>query len=188
MRVTAGADRGRKLRTPRGATTRPTGAKVREAIFNILGPPPPHPVLDLFAGTGSLGIEALSRGAVAADFVERDARALGILQRNLRELGFSGRVRVIGASVLHALHRMGTEAEGRVFGWIFVDPPYASGEVDPVLSLLAGSELLAEGAVIIVEHDRRHLPAEIFSTLVMTDRRFYGDTGVSFYRPQRGLA
>ena len=188
MRVTAGADRGRKLRAPRGATTRPTGAKVREAIFNILGPPPPHPVLDLFAGTGSLGIEALSRGAVAADFVERDARALGILQRNLHELGFSGRVRVIGAGVLHALHRMASAADGRVFGWVFVDPPYASGEVDPVLSLLAGSELLAEGAVVIVEHDRRHLPAEVFGTLVMTDRRFYGDTGVSFYRPRRGLA
>jgi 16S rRNA G966 N2-methylase RsmD len=69
-----------------------------------------------------------------------------------------------------------------------VDPPYASNEADPVLSLLAGSDRLGEGAVIIVEHGRRHLPAEVFGTLVMTDRRFYGDTGVSFYRPQRGLA
>jgi 16S rRNA (guanine966-N2)-methyltransferase len=188
MRVTAGADRGRKLRAPRGATTRPTAAKVREAIFNILGPPPPHPVLDLFAGSGSLGIEALSRGAVAVDFVERDARALGILHRNLRALGFSGRARVIGASVLSTLQRMAGAVEGRVFGWVFVDPPYASGEVNPVLSLLAGSGLLAEGAVIIVEHGRHHLPAEVFGTLVMTDRRFYGDTGVSFYRPQRELA
>ncbi|MGA7744432.1 MAG: 16S rRNA (guanine(966)-N(2))-methyltransferase RsmD [Polyangia bacterium] len=188
MRVIAGADRGRKLRAPRGATTRPTGAKVREAIFNILGPPPPHPILDLFAGTGSLGIEALSRGAVAADFVERDARALGILHRNLRDLGFSGRAHVVGSSVLSALHRMAGEVEGRVFGWIFVDPPYASGEAEPVLSMLAGGELLADGAVIIVEHDRRHVPAEVFGILVMTDRRFYGDTGVSFYRPQRGLA
>jgi 16S rRNA (guanine966-N2)-methyltransferase len=157
---------------------------VREAIFNILGPPPPHPVLDLFAGTGSLGIEALSRGAVAADFVERDARALGVLNRNLRELGFSGRARAIGSSVRSALHRLAGEAEGRVFGWVFVDPPYASGEVEPVLSMLGSGALLADAAVIIVEHDRRHLPAEAFGTLVMTDRRFYGDTGVSFYRPQ----
>jgi len=188
MRVIAGADRGRKLRAPRGATTRPTGAKVREAIFNILGPPPPHPVLDLFAGTGSLGIEALSRGAVAADFVERDARALAVLHRNLRQLGFCERSRVIGASVLTALHRMSGQEDGRVFGWIFVDPPYASDEAGRALSLLAGGDLLADGAVIIVEHDRRHLPAEVVGTLVMTDRRFYGDTGVSFYRPQRGLA
>ena len=188
MRVTAGADRGRKLRAPRGATTRPTGAKVREAIFNILGPPPPHPVLDLFAGTGSLGIEALSRGAVAADFVERDARALGVLNRNLRDFGFSGRARAIGSSVRSALQRLAGQAEGRVFGWVFVDPPYASGEAEPVLSMLGSGELLADGAVIIVEHDRRHLPAEVFGTLVMTDRRFYGDTGVSFYRPRGGLA
>jgi 16S rRNA (guanine966-N2)-methyltransferase len=188
MRVTAGADRGRKLRAPRGAMTRPTGAKVREAIFNILGPPPPHPVLDLFAGTGSLGIEALSRGAVAADFVERDPRALVILHRNLRELGLAGRARVIGSNVQNALHCMASQAEGRVFGWVFVDPPYASGEAGPVLGILAGGDILAEGAIIIVEHDRRHLPDEAVGNLVMTDRRFYGDTGVSFYRPRRGLA
>jgi 16S rRNA (guanine966-N2)-methyltransferase len=187
MRVTAGADRGRKLRAPRGATTRPTGAKVREAIFNILGPPPPHPVLDLFAGTGSLGIEALSRGAVSATFVERDARALAALHRNLRDLGFSGQAHVIGANVISALHRMASQTEGKVFGWVFLDPPYASGEADQALSALAGSELLAEGAVIVVEHDRRHLPGEVFGILGMTDRRFYGDTGVSFYRLQRGL-
>lgn len=188
MRVTAGADRGRKLRAPRGATTRPTGAKVREAIFNILGPPSPLPVLDLFAGTGSLGIEALSRGATGADFVERDARALAALHRNLRELGFAGRSRVLSGGVQSVLHRLSGHSEGRVFGWVFLDPPYASGEADPVLSLLAGSDLLAEGAIVIVEHDRRHLPTEVVGTLVMTDRRFYGDTGVSFYRLQQGLA
>jgi 16S rRNA G966 N2-methylase RsmD len=122
---------------------------------------------------------------VAAEFVERDARALGILHRNLRALGFSGRARVMGASVLRALQS--SASEGRVFGWVFVDPPYASDEGEPVLSMLAGGELLADGAVVIVEHGRRHLPAEVFGALVMTDRRFYGDTGVSFYRLQRGL-
>ncbi len=187
MRVTAGADRGRKLRAPRGATTRPTGAKVREAIFNILGPPPPIPVLDLFAGTGALGIEALSRGAEHAEFVERDARALSALRRNLRELGFASRSRVLSGNVLSVLHRMSSHGDERVFGWVFVDPPYASGDAEPVLSQLAGGALLAEGAIVIVEHDRRHVPPEEVGTLVMTDRRFYGDTGVSFYRKQRGL-
>src|SRR5438552_4234543 len=95
MRLTGGQDRGRKLRAPRGAGTRPTGAKVREAMFNILGPPPAEPVLDLFAGTGALGLEALSRGATAACFVERDARALAALQRNLRELGLTAQARVV---------------------------------------------------------------------------------------------
>jgi 16S rRNA (guanine(966)-N(2))-methyltransferase RsmD len=161
---------------------------VREAIFNILGPPPPCPVLDLFAGTGSLGIEALSRGAVGADFVERDARALAALHRNLRDLGFAGRSRVIGGTVQSALQRMASQKDRRVFAWIFLDPPYASGEAEPALNILSDGELLAEGAIIIVEHDRRHLPPEAAGTLVMTDRRFYGDTGVSFYRQLRGRA
>src|SRR5918912_1326417 len=96
MRLTGGTDRGRKLRAPKGSSTRPTASRVREAIFNILGPPPPDaPVLDLYAGTGALGIEALSRGAPKAVFVERDPRALSTLGRNLRELGLDGRATIV---------------------------------------------------------------------------------------------
>src|SRR4051794_4357939 len=135
MRLTGGLDRGRRLRAPRGAGTRPTGAKVREAIFNILGPPPQEPVLDLFAGTGALGLEALSRGATSACFVERDARALAALHRNLRDLGFGPRARVVGTEVLTALRQL---AASGPFGWVFLDPPYAASVVEPVLSVLAG--------------------------------------------------
>src|SRR3954452_2270578 len=103
MRLTGGLDRDRRLRAPRGAGTRPTGAKVREAIFNILGPPPAEPVLDLFAGTGALGLEALSRGAESASFVERDPRALSALHHNLRDLGLAPRGRVLGTDVHAAL-------------------------------------------------------------------------------------
>src|SRR5262245_58467256 len=156
MRLTGGLDRGRKLRAPRGASTRPAGSKVREAMFNILGPPPEAPVLDLFAGTGALGIEALSRGAAGATFVERDRRALEALHRNLREVGVADRARVIGTMVASALRQLA--AEGARFGWVFLDPPYAAGEVEPVLQLLAGENLLESGAVIIVEHDKRHVP------------------------------
>jgi pantetheine-phosphate adenylyltransferase len=99
MRLTGGIDRGRKLRAPRGSGTRPTASRVREAIFNILGPAPEGPVLDLFAGTGALGIEALSRGAAKAVFVERDTRALAALSRNLKELGLSDKAVVVGAKV-----------------------------------------------------------------------------------------
>jgi 16S rRNA (guanine966-N2)-methyltransferase len=186
MRVTAGADRGRKLRAPRGATTRPTGAKVREAIFNILGPLPPSAALDLFAGTGALGIEALSRGASQATFVERDHRALAALHRNLKEFGLLGRARVIDGSVTAALQRLSDEASAR-FSWVFVDPPYASEEVSGVLALLSGGQVLADGAVVIVEHDRRNLPPERVGAIEMVDRRFYGDTGLSFYRRMREL-
>src|SRR5438552_9136591 len=118
MRLTGGQDRGRKLRAPRGAGTRPTGAKVREAMFNILGPPPQEPVLDLFAGTGALGLESLSRGATGACFVERDQRALAALHRNLRDLSLVPRARVLGMEVLAALRHLGAET-GR-FGWVFL--------------------------------------------------------------------
>jgi 16S rRNA (guanine966-N2)-methyltransferase len=186
MRLTGGLDRGRKLRAPRGATTRPTGAKVREAIFNILGPPPAEPVLDVFAGTGALGIEALSRGAEAAFFIEREHRALQALGRNLRDLGFASKARVLGSEAHAALRALGTE--GVRFGWVFIDPPYAANVVTSVLELIAGHNLLASGGVIIVEHDKRHLPPESVGGVHMTDRRFYGDTGVSFFRRETGLS
>jgi 16S rRNA (guanine966-N2)-methyltransferase len=186
MRLTGGLDRGRKLRAPRGATTRPTGAKVREAIFNILGPPPENPVLDVFAGTGALGIEALSRGATSACFVERDGRALQALHRNLRELGLASRARVLGTEAHAALRQLSTE--GLRFDWVFIDPPYAAGVVATVLEILAGGNLLAGGGVIIVEHDKRHVPPDSVGSIHLVDRRFYGDTGVSFYRSDTGLS
>jgi 16S rRNA (guanine966-N2)-methyltransferase len=186
MRLTGGLDRGRKLRAPRGATTRPTSAKVREAMFNILGPAPEHPVLDVFAGTGALGIEALSRGAASAYFVERDGRALQALHRNLRELGFASRARVVGTEAHAALRQL--SAEALRFGWVFIDPPYAAGVVTSVLEVLAGGNLLASGGIIIVEHDKRNQPVETVGAIHLTDRRFYGDTGVSFYRSETGLS
>jgi 16S rRNA (guanine(966)-N(2))-methyltransferase RsmD len=186
MRLTGGLDRGRKLRAPRGATTRPTGAKVREAIFNILGPAPENPILDVFAGTGALGIEALSRGATGACFVERDGRALQALHRNLRELGVAGRARVLGTAAQAALRQL--SEEGARFDWIFIDPPYAAGVVASILETIAGGNLLAGGGVIIVEHDKRHIPPDAVASIHLTDRRFYGDTGVSFYRSDTGLS
>jgi 16S rRNA (guanine(966)-N(2))-methyltransferase RsmD len=159
---------------------------VREAIFNIIGPPPAEPVLDLFAGTGALGIEALSRGATGACFVEREHRALQALHRNLRELGLASKARVIHSEAHAALRHMGQD--GVRFGWVFVDPPYAAGVTGSVLELLAGNNLVASGGLIIVEHDKRHVPPDAVGDVRLTDRRFYGDTGVSFYRHETGLS
>lgn len=186
MRLTGGTDRGRKLRAPRGQATRPTASRVREAIFNILGPPDDAQVLDLFAGTGALGIEALSRGAAGACFVERDGRALQALSRNLKELGLAPRGQVMSMDVHAAIARL-SEADRR-FGWIFVDPPYAAGVVARVLEGLSGSPVLAPCAVVVVEHDKRNVPPEHAGMLNLCDRRFYGDTGVSFYRRNANLA
>jgi 16S rRNA (guanine966-N2)-methyltransferase len=110
MRLTGGLDRGRRLIAPRGARTRPTASRVREALFNILGPPP-GPVLDLFAGTGALGMEALSRGAPQAVFVERDTVALSALRRNLREARMEDRGIVVGSDVRAALRRLAVQRD-----------------------------------------------------------------------------
>jgi 16S rRNA (guanine966-N2)-methyltransferase len=186
MRLTGGTDRGRKLRGPRGNGTRPTASRVRQAIFNILGPPPDAPVLDLYAGTGALGIEALSRGAPTAVFVERDQRALASLGRNLRELGLDGRSTILSGNVQVALSRLDPALEP--FAWVFVDPPYASDEAERTLTALAGCGALAPGAVVIVEHDKRNVPPDHAGELHLVDRRYYGDTGVSFFRRTTGLA
>jgi len=179
MKVTGGESRGRTLKAPAGLKTRPTAARVREAVFNILGPPPEDPVLDLFAGSGALGIEALSRGASRAVFVERDGRALSALRRNLQMFNDGSRVTVVAKDVEAAL--LVLAKSGERFGWVFLDPPYAAGVVESVLRAI-GCEILAEGAVVVVEHDKHNVPAESCGTLVRTDIRYYGDTGLSFYR------
>jgi 16S rRNA (guanine966-N2)-methyltransferase len=179
MRLTGGLDRGRRLIAPRGSQTRPTAAKVREAIFNILGPVPEGNVLDLYAGTGALGLEALSRGAPAAFFVEREHAPLVALRRNIKELGFEGRATVVPADVRGGLRRL--RASGQRFSWVFLDPPYVK-ETEGVLAELSGSELLNACAVIVLEHDRRNRPPESVGRLHLTDRREYGDTELSFYR------
>lgn len=185
MRLTGGQDRGRKVRAPRGLHTRPTASRVREALFNILGPPVDAVVLDLFAGTGALGLEALSRGAASAVFVERDSRALGVLIRNLKDLGFQDRAQVKASNVHAALLRLGQESIR--FSWVFVDPPYATAEARRVLETLAGCSFLDSGAVIVVEHDKRNVPPDDVGSVRLTDRRFYGDTGLSFYRRDPNL-
>ena len=166
-------------------TTRPTGAKVREAVFNY-GPLPPSPVLDLFAGTGALGIEALSRGASRATFVERDHRALASLQRNLRLVEMSGRSRVMDSSVELAIHTIFVGKGREVL--LGVRRSSLCGGRGRVSSRPAlGWGLLDNGAVVVVEHDRHSIPPDKVGVLDMVDRRYYGDTGISFYRRQREL-
>ena len=180
MRLTGGLDRGRRLIAPRGGRTRPTAARVREAIFNILGPPPEGGVLDLYAGTGALGLEALSRGAEAVVFVEREHAPLAALRRNVKELGVEARVTILGADVCTGLRRLAATGQGR-FSWVFLDPPYVK-ETEGVLAELSGSGLLTPCAVVVLEHDGRHRPPESVGNLFLTDRRQYGDTELSFFR------
>ncbi len=173
MRVVAGAFKGRRLQAPRGRRTRPTADRVREALFSILGDVSGANVLDLYAGSGALGIEALSRGAASAVFVERDARAAAAVRRNLEAVGAEAEVRRQDA--LRFLAAAGKEA----FDLVFVDPPYDSAGrlAGPLTERLPA--VLKEGALIVTESDKR-TPLEL--GLPLERERVFGDTRVAIHR------
>ena len=181
MRIIGGRVGGRTLKAPRGANTRPTSDKVREAIFNILTTraDPPAQVLDLYAGSGALGLEALSRGAGRALFVDSDGDACDLVRANADALGLHGEVRCI------PVVRWLVKEAGGDYGWIFLDPPYDShetGELGKALELIAKKALLGADGVAVAEHEWRHAPDERYGALALFDRRRYGQTAVSFYR------
>jgi 16S rRNA (guanine(966)-N(2))-methyltransferase RsmD len=186
MRIIAGAVGGRTIRAPHGTGTRPTSDKVRGALFNILGPPGGHVrVLDLYAGAGALGLEALSRGAAHATFVDKDGGAVRCVEENAGTLGFGAdRVRVQRGEAQSVLGRL--ERAGERFTWVFIDPPYATDEAVRALTALGKppAPLLDDDAVVVVEHDRRRAPDDAYGALLRADRRRYGDTEISFFRRQ----
>jgi 16S rRNA (guanine966-N2)-methyltransferase len=171
VRVVAGAFKGRRLHAPRGHRTRPTADRVREALFSILGPVEGLRVLDLYAGSGALGIEALSRGAGSALFVERDRGALAALRRNLDAVGADAEVR--SQDVLGFLAR----ADG-VFDLVFCDPPYddAPRVAAPLSEALPA--MLGEDARIVTESDKRN---PLILPLPLVIERNYGDTRIAIH-------
>jgi 16S rRNA (guanine966-N2)-methyltransferase len=179
MRIIAGLFKGRRLAPVKGRT-RPTAAKVREAVFNILGPAVVGVrVLDLFAGTGALGIEAMSRGAIAGVFVEDHPEAVKALRRNLEDLGLQGQTRVWPLPVTTALKKLA--AQGDRFALAFLDPPYGGDKAQAALDALASLDLLSTGASVVVEHSRRETLTEESGHLRRMEVRRYGDTQVAFY-------
>jgi 16S rRNA (guanine(966)-N(2))-methyltransferase RsmD len=173
-RIVAGSARGRRLEVPAGQGTRPTGEKVRAAVFNMLGQFfDGGEVLDLYAGTGALALEALSRGCQRAVCVEADRDTAEVLRRNVEALGFAGRVEVRLGRVAEVAPRLPGG-----FALAFVDPPYADG---PGAGLEASGALLLPGGRAVAEHDARWAaPARIGSLALATARR-YGGTGISIY-------
>jgi 16S rRNA (guanine966-N2)-methyltransferase len=193
MRVIAGTYRSRVLLAPEGLGTRPTADRLRETLFNVLTQGARDRVagavfLDLYAGSGAVGIEALSRGAAAVTFVEDGVAALGVLGKNLEALGIgrgsAGLVRVerkkVGGYLRGALGNAGAGG----FGVIFLDPPYEdAAEYAATLGLLGGDGLglLAEGAVVVAEHRRKDSLEERYGGLVRMRVKLQGDAGLSFY-------
>jgi 16S rRNA (guanine966-N2)-methyltransferase len=185
MRVIAGTLRRRTLDAPAGMTTRPTSDRLRETIFNVLAPRIEGArFLDLYAGSGAVGIEAVSRGAQNVIMVERAAPALKILRGNLEKLGLRSGVRVEAVSVTAFLKKLRPESTAFVFDIVFLDPPYdAQDEYALALGLLGGdaSRLLAKDAVVIAEHRRKEKLEDRYGTLGRTRVLEQGDAALSFY-------
>lgn len=180
MRITGGAARGLRLEVPSGLRVRPTSDRVRSALFQILAQElPESAVLDLFAGTGALGIEALSRGAARVDFVERDSRLCSAIERNIEKAGFADRGHVHRALVERAL----TFLEGP-YHLVLLDPPYELSGVERIMEALNRPGLLGKNGLVVMEHSSRGDAAERYGMLIREDHRRYGDTALSMYRMQ----
>ena len=175
MRVIAGSLKGRRLKTPTWDGVRPTSDKLRETLFNILAPRIERArVLDGYAGTGAIGIEALSRGAAHVTFVERDRRAQALVAENLAHCGVRDGYAIIRASVARALDRPGAEP----FDIMFFDPPYhAQADGD----LAAAGDSLADGGLVVLEHAKRAVSPDCLGALARVRVVTSGDSALAFY-------
>ena len=180
MRIIAGFCRGRTILAPKGLDTRPTLDRVKESLFGIIqfqlyG----KRVLDLFAGSGSLGLEALSRGASYAVFNDNSREAVKIIKANVEKLGFSDKSAVLSLDYKQAVRSAAVCGKG--FDIVFLDPPYGAGVMEGALNELCIKGVLNSGAMVVAEHDA-HIPPVDTGTLELYDRRIYRDTALSFFR------
>jgi 16S rRNA (guanine966-N2)-methyltransferase len=186
VRVIAGKFRSRPLRSLRGMDLRPTADRLRETLFNVLGAGTPAVFegkvwLDLCAGTGAVGIEALSRGAAKVYFVESSPAAASLIQRNLDSLGVESGFEVVKEDVARALRKL--EARNVTANFIYLDPPYRMQKVYvQVLEILSQSSLLAPDTVVVAEHDKRFDPGDGAAPLQRYRKLEQGDAVLSFYR------
>jgi 16S rRNA (guanine966-N2)-methyltransferase len=186
MRVIAGTYRSRILKSLKGSALRPTSDRLRETLFNVLGPAVAGArFVDVFAGTGAVGIEALSRGAAEVVFIEKHPPAVALIRKNLESLGVRSGATVLGAGALRGLEMLAARQKGAgaPIDFVFLDPPYAAAEeYERVLRVLGSASLLAPGSVVIAEHHKKFdLPVHTGS---LTRFRILkqGDAALSFYR------
>lgn len=180
MRIIGGEAKGRTIRLPRGCRIRPTTDRVKKSLFDILHPLEGKTFLDLFAGCGNIGLEALSRGASFTAFVEKEARLADAIRMNLTNFGFEGRAEVVVADAGKGVGRLVKKA--RQFDVFFADPPYNVGFLADLPKWLEGGDLLAENGIIVVQHSVREALSGLQSTLTVTGQRRYGDTMLSFIK------
>lgn len=181
MRVTGGIAKGQQLRIPTSKLTRPTTDRVREAIFSILASLAVNQSrgLDLYAGSGALGIEALSRSTEWVDFVDQEPRCCGIIKRNLEKVGFSQKAHVYCCSVTKALTFLSDS-----YDIILMDPPYSDPSIDNLLTQLANSRLVDDDSLVIISHASRTPLQHGYDGLSLVKRKRYGDTCISIYHEE----
>ena len=186
MRIIAGTAKGMRLKAPKGMNTRPTTDRVKESVFGILANDLiDAEVLDLFAGTGNLGLEALSRGAATAVFIDKQAQSIKVMMENAILTNLAGNAVICREDVMQALRRF--QNNGKSFDLIFCDPPYNLGLGEKVLKLVDTTELLAAGGILILEMSRHeNLPGGL-KRIVAYRSEFYGETVVSFFTRQEEI-
>ena len=183
MRVGGGSVKGRRLTPPVNRAARPTSSMVRSAVFNILRPEQVAnvSVIDFYAGCGSLGIEALSRGCTSADFIDNSPDEIAIIRRNLDHTGFIEKARVLCVSVEKAMAMV-----KKTYGLVLMDPPYKLPTLDPILHSVASSNIVEDSGVVVVGHSKRLNLSKQYGNLHHFKTRQYGDSKLSFF--ERGTS
>jgi 16S rRNA (guanine966-N2)-methyltransferase len=177
MRVTGGIGRGQRLKVPAGSGVRPTSDKVKQALFNILGDRViDASFLDLYAGAGGIGIEALSREAGSVVFVDSSRESLSVIKKNIEQTGFGERAQVVPAKAESYLKK-----QSGPYDIVFLDPPYAE-DMQPILDLIAGSGIVKTGGIVVAEHFKKQPSPEKVGDLVLYREARYGDTVLAFYK------
>ena len=186
MRIISGIWKGRRLTSPKGMDVRPTSDKVKEAVFNIMrNRITGSRALDLFAGTGSLGLELLSRGGVKVVFVEKNPYVFSVLKTNCNDIALPDQHRVILMDSFDAIKLL--SKEGQTFDIIFLDPPYKLELQLKALTAISDGNLLVHGGIVVAEHNQRDFQPDIVGELVKIYERRFGNTGVTLYKRGRLL-
>jgi 16S rRNA (guanine966-N2)-methyltransferase len=184
IKIIAGSAKGHNIKTLKGTETRPTTNRVKESLFNILAPHiAESKVLDLFSGSGSLGIEALSRGAEHAVLVDNNRASMAIISENLQHTKLADKARVLNLDYIRALQLL--KKEGAKFDIIFLDPPYNKNFIQNTLKNLIDNDIISKNGILVAEHNLKDiLPEKEGKLKMIRSEKKYGDTVLSFYRPE----
>ncbi|KAB3533126.1 16S rRNA (guanine(966)-N(2))-methyltransferase RsmD [Alkaliphilus serpentinus] len=180
MRVIAGKAKGHRLKPPEGLDVRPTSDRVKESIFNIIQLDVLDAIIvDLFSGTGNLGIEALSRGASKAYFVDKSPNSIKIIKENLLKTKLQDHSEILTSDAIAAIKKL---MDGNIkVDIVFMDPPYCKDLIEPVLIEIEQSKILKHNSIIVVEHDKKDFIQEEIGQIICYRRKNFGNTSISFY-------